>query len=35
MADIDKALPTVEQTITVPSEEEIIAQYLNKWGFVK
>ena len=26
MADIDKALPNVEQTITVPSEEEIVTQ---------
>ena len=26
MADIDKALPNVEQTITIPPEEEIIAQ---------
>ena len=25
MADIDKALPNVEQTITIPPEEEIIA----------
>ena len=26
MADIDKALPNVEQTIEIPPEEEIIAQ---------
>jgi len=26
MADIDKALPNVEQTITIPSEEEIVTQ---------
>ena len=26
MADIDKALPNVEQKITVPSEEEIVTQ---------
>ena len=25
MADIDKVLPNVEQTITIPPEEEIIA----------
>ena len=26
MADIDKVLPNVEQTITIPSEEEIVTQ---------